>query len=51
MLRVNTSLKLKLPPLGTAGGDQRVRESRYQMCIEQRLNKAGREELLSPWRI
>jgi hypothetical protein len=27
MLRINTSLKLKLPPLDTAGGDQRVLDS------------------------
>jgi hypothetical protein len=48
MLRVNTSLlTFELPPLDTAGGDQRVRESHDQMCIEQRLNKAGRGELLS----
>jgi hypothetical protein len=47
ILRVNTSLKLKLPPLGTAGGDQRVRESHVQMCIERHLNKAGRGKLLA----
>jgi hypothetical protein len=48
MLRVNTSLELKLPPLDTtAGGDQRLLECRRQMRIEQRLNGAGRGELLS----
>jgi hypothetical protein len=48
MLRVNTSLlTFELPPLDTAGGDQRVLDSRDQMLIEQRLNKAGRGELLS----
>jgi hypothetical protein len=47
MLRVNTSLILKLPRLDTAGGDQRVIESRKQMGIEQRLNKVGRGTLLS----
>jgi hypothetical protein len=47
MLRANTSLILKLPWLDTAGGDQRVIESRKQMGIEQRLNKVGRGTLLS----
>jgi hypothetical protein len=38
MLRVNTSLVLKLPPYETAGADERLRESRTQILIEQRLN-------------
>jgi hypothetical protein len=42
MLRVNTSLELELPPLDTAGGDQRVLDSHNQMRMEQRLNQAGR---------
>jgi hypothetical protein len=47
MLRVNTSLNLRLPPLDMAGAQQRVRKSRSQMFIEQLLNKADRGELLS----
>jgi hypothetical protein len=48
MLRANTRLLIfELPPLDTAGGDQRVLDSRDQMLIEQCLNKAGRGELLS----
>jgi hypothetical protein len=48
MLRVNTSsLTFELSLLDTAGGDQRVLDSRDQMLIEQCLNKAGRGELLS----
>jgi hypothetical protein len=42
MLRFNTSLELELPPLDTAGGDQRVLDSHNQMRMEQRLNQAGR---------
>jgi hypothetical protein len=45
MLRVNTSLVLKSPPF--AGGDERLRESRNQMVIEERLNEVGRGKLLS----
>jgi hypothetical protein len=47
MLRVNTSLFLNLPPFETAGADERLRESRKQMRIEQRLNHVGRGRLLS----
>jgi hypothetical protein len=47
MLRVNTSLILKLPPSDEAGGDQRHVDSRNQMRIEQELNGVGRGELLS----
>jgi hypothetical protein len=47
MLRVNTSLVLKLPPLDTAIHDESLRESRKQMYIEQRLNFVGRGRLLS----
>jgi hypothetical protein len=47
MLRVNTSLVLKLPPFETDGADERLLEARNQMRIEQRLNKAGRGKLLS----
>jgi hypothetical protein len=47
MLRVNTSLVLVLPPLESADADERLRESRKQMIIEQRLNKAGRGRLLA----
>jgi hypothetical protein len=47
MLRVNTSLVLKLPPFETDGADERLRESRKQMVIEQRLNQVGRGRLLS----
>jgi hypothetical protein len=47
MLRVNTSLRLKLPPFEKAGADERLRESRKQMHIEKRLNKAGRGRLLA----
>jgi hypothetical protein len=47
MLRVNTNLNLRLPPLDPAGAKQRVRKSRSQMFVEQLLNKAGRGELLS----
>jgi hypothetical protein len=47
MLRVNRSLVMKLPPFKTAGADERLRESRKQMVIEQRLNQVGRGRLLS----
>jgi hypothetical protein len=47
MLRVNTSLVLKLPPFETAGADERLVDSRNQMRIEQRLNHDGRGRLLS----
>jgi hypothetical protein len=47
MLRANANLCLSVPPLRTAGGDERLLESRKQMCIEQRLNKLGRGTLLS----
>jgi hypothetical protein len=47
MLRVNTILFLNLPPFETAGADERLRESRKQMRIEQRLNHVGRGRLLS----
>jgi hypothetical protein len=47
MLRVNTNLNLELPPFETAGADERLRESRDQLRIEQRLNKAGRGKLLA----
>jgi hypothetical protein len=47
MLRVNTSLLLKLPPLlETDGADERLVDSRNQRIIEQRLNEAGRGRLL-----
>jgi hypothetical protein len=41
MLRVNTSLILTLPSYEPAGADERLRESRKQMRIEQRLNEFG----------
>jgi hypothetical protein len=47
MLRVNTSLRLKLPPFVNAVGDQRLIDSRNQMLIEQQLNKVGRGRLLA----
>jgi hypothetical protein len=47
MLRTNTTLNLELPPFETAGADERLRESRDQLRIEQRLNKAGRGKLLA----
>jgi hypothetical protein len=48
MLRVNTSLILKLPPFKKAGADEKLLASRTQMVIEQRLNKAGRGGLMVP---
>jgi hypothetical protein len=47
MLRVNTSLVLKLPPYEPAGAGERLRESREQMRIEQRLNEVGRGRLMA----
>jgi hypothetical protein len=47
MLRINTSLVLKLPPLDTIVFDERLFESWKQMCIEQRLNNVGRGRLLA----
>jgi hypothetical protein len=47
VLRVNTSLTLELPPLDTAGGDQRLVDSYDQLRIEQRLNAVGRGKLLT----
>jgi hypothetical protein len=47
MLRVNTSLRLEVPPSDDAVGDQRLVDSRNQMRIEQRLNRVGRGRLLS----
>jgi hypothetical protein len=48
MLRVNTSLALKLPPFKTDDADAKLLESRNQMVIEQRLNKLGRGKVLAP---
>jgi hypothetical protein len=47
MLRINTSLVLNLTPYETADADERLRESRLQMRIEQRLNQVGRGRLLA----
>jgi hypothetical protein len=47
MLRVNTSLRLDVPPFDDVGGDERIVDSRNQMRIEQRLNQVGRGRLLS----
>jgi hypothetical protein len=47
MLRANTSLVLRLPPLETAGADERLVDSWNQMRIEQRLNQVGRGKLVS----
>jgi hypothetical protein len=47
MMRRNTSLNLKLPPFEAAGADERLRESRDQLRIEQRLNDVGRGRLLA----
>jgi hypothetical protein len=47
MLRINTSLVLKLPPCEPAGADERLLESREQMRIEQRLNQVSRGRLLA----
>jgi hypothetical protein len=47
MLRVNTSIVLKLPSYETAGADERLLDARKQVKIEQRLNRVGRERLLA----
>jgi hypothetical protein len=47
MLRVNTSLVLKLPPFKIDSANIRLRKSRDQMRIEQRLNTVGRGRLLA----
>jgi hypothetical protein len=47
MLRVNTSLLLKLPPFETDGANAELLESRNQMVIKQRLNEVGRGRLLA----
>jgi hypothetical protein len=48
MLRVNTSLVLKLPPDEYAGADERLCGSRKQMrSIDQRLNQVGRARLVA----
>jgi hypothetical protein len=46
MLRINTSLVLKLPVFETTGADARLLEWRDQLHIEYRLNTAGRGKLL-----
>jgi hypothetical protein len=46
MLRVNTSLILDLPFVN-CGADEKLRESRRQTFIEQKLNKVGRGRLLA----
>jgi hypothetical protein len=47
MLRVNTSLVLKLPPFESSGGDERPHYSRKEMRIEQRLNEVGRGRVMA----
>ena len=47
MLRVNISLILDLPSFEIVGADERLRESRRQKIIEQKLNKVGRGRLLA----
>jgi hypothetical protein len=49
MLRVNTGVRVGLPKSSTAAAasNQRLRESRRQMIIEQRLNIVGRGKLLA----
>jgi hypothetical protein len=47
MLRINTSLVLKLPVFETTGADARLLEWRDQLHIEYRLNIAGRGKLLA----
>jgi hypothetical protein len=47
MLRVNTSLDLMIRPSETDGVNERLRESRDQLRIEQRLNLVGRGRLLA----
>jgi hypothetical protein len=46
MLRVNTSIVMKLPRDELAGADERLCESLKQMRTEQRLNHVGRGRLL-----
>jgi hypothetical protein len=47
MLRVNTSLRLVVPPFGNDSDDERLVDSHNQMLIEHRLNKVGRGRLLA----
>jgi hypothetical protein len=47
MLRVNTSLVLRIHPSESDGANERLRESRDQLRIEQRLNTVGRGRLLA----
>jgi hypothetical protein len=47
MLRVNTSLVLKVPIIDIAVRDEKLIESHDQMVIEQRLNIVGRGRLLT----
>jgi hypothetical protein len=48
MLRVNTSLVLKLPPFKDTGGDHKRDKKHFnKMRIEQSLNAVGRGRLLS----
>jgi hypothetical protein len=47
LLRVNMSLVLELPPYEPTDADERLRESRMQMHIEQRLNEVGRGRLIT----
>jgi hypothetical protein len=47
MLRVRTSLVLKVPPFEAAGADATLRNHVDQMIIEHRLNKVGRGRLLA----
>jgi hypothetical protein len=47
MLRVNTSLDLKLPTIDTAVHDIRLSESHNQIVLEQWLNRVGRGRLLA----
>jgi hypothetical protein len=47
MLRINTCLVLELPFNEFVGADERLRESREQMRIKQRLNQVGRGRLLA----
>jgi hypothetical protein len=47
MLRVNTSIKLDLPPFDDAVGDEKDIDYFNQMCIEERLNGVSRGRLLA----
>jgi hypothetical protein len=47
MLRVRTSLVLKVPASEAAGADETLKNYVNQMIIEQRLNEVGRGRLLS----